>query len=230
MANRPVFIPGKDLARLVDAMPVEFAWHSGFSPVQKRRNVAALHQAAKSRGLSPLLEVSTKADSPLGQKLSAFNLRVETGAGKIPLESAYQGSKVFANGGPYTDLYQKTARDAKSAPCIRESGALTKFHYDGLDWPLAPATAFYDWLYLSALQPHRVYLQRLYEYKGFTDIEFNPKRSLSCQARSCALLVSLMKLELLDESLGCQKKFLAVLSAGQHRAQNRAEPVPASLF
>ena len=31
----------------------------------------------------------------------------------------------------------------------------------------------------------------LLSYRAFTDIEFNPDKSFNCQARSCALLVSL---------------------------------------
>jgi hypothetical protein len=53
---------------------------------------------------------------------------------------------------------------------------------------------FYDWLYLSALYEHREGLRNhIFHYAGFTDIEFNPERSINCQARSCVLLVSLMK-------------------------------------
>jgi hypothetical protein len=33
-------------------------------------------------------------------------------------------------------------------------------------------------------------LARLNKYVGFTDIEFNPSKSINCQARSCALFVS----------------------------------------
>ena len=33
---------------------------------------------------------------------------------------------------------------------------------------------------------------------GFTDIEFNPERSINCQARSCALLVTLLKNDWID--------------------------------
>jgi Aldo/keto reductase family len=33
---------------------------------------------------------------------------------------------------------------------------------------------------------HREWLERLYRYAGFTDIEFNPSKSINCQARSCA--------------------------------------------
>lgn len=117
MAERPVFLPSAD-GPLVTVRLIAFHWHSGFAPVQKRKNVSALHDSARSTGLTPLLEVSTKSDEPLGQRLSAFNLKVHTSDGKdIPLECAFQGSKVFEGGGPYTDLFDVDARAAQNRTC-----------------------------------------------------------------------------------------------------------------
>ena len=42
-------------------------------------------------------------------------------------------------------------------------------------------------------------IQELYRYRGFSDIVFNPQRSLNCQARAAALFVSLCQNELLDK-------------------------------
>ena len=58
---------------------------------------------------------------------------------------------------------------------------------------LEPKTAFYDWLYLQALCQNRTLADQLLQYSGFTDIEFNPKKSFSTQARSCALFVALCR-------------------------------------
>ncbi|MDD9851634.1 MAG: hypothetical protein OXU94_07715 [Gammaproteobacteria bacterium] len=220
MAERPVFIPaGKP--RLVEEVAVVFDWAPGFSPTQKKKNVAALHKSAERKGLHPLLEVSTKSDECLGRQLSAFNLKVkpDTGNsgdfGEISLEAAYQGSKVFADGVQYTDIYEKSAKDAKTDSRIREKGGLKAFDYFGEAWPLDPKTAFYDWLYVSALQPHRASLQeKLFPYAGFTDIEFNPKKSINCQARACALFVSLLKENLLKQALRSQDDFIRTVSPG----------------
>ena len=38
-------------------------------------------------------------------------------------------------------------------------------------------------------------------YNAFTDIEFNPVKSLNCQARSLAIYVSLCQTNLLEEAL-----------------------------
>lgn len=77
-------------------------------------------------------------------------------------------------------------------------------------FPTEPKTAFYDWLYISAIAPHREYLQRLEQYAGFTDIEFNPEKSINCQARSCAIFVSLVRKKLLDEALRSPRQFIAI--------------------
>lgn len=213
MANRPVFTALGDPSHLVKEILIEFSWNPGFAPIQKKKNIAAMHEAAKRKGLEPLLEVSTKSEEKLGQRLSAFNLKIQTDIGEISIESAYQGSKVFKGGGPYTDIYGKDSRSAKKDERLQSSGPLMGFNFFGQQWPLIPKTAFYDWLYLSALAPHQEYLKRLFEYKGFTDIEFNPEKSINCQARTCALLVSLLKLDALNEALRSQSDFIAMVAS-----------------
>ena len=52
---------------------------------------------------------------------------------------------------------------------------------------LEPRTFFYDWLYVSALAGHPELVNELEHRAAFTDIEFNPKRSINCQAHSVAL-------------------------------------------
>ena len=44
-------------------------------------------------------------------------------------------------------------------------------------------------------------MSELETFQGFSDIVFNPKRSLNCQARAAALFVSLSKKGLIDEHL-----------------------------
>lgn len=212
MASRPVFTAMGNPAHLVKEVPVDFSWNPGFAPVQKKKNISAMHEAARRKGLSPLLEVSTKSEEKLGQRLSAFNLRIKTEVGEISIESAYQGSKVFKAGGPYTDIYEMDSRSAKRDERLKNSGNLIGFNFFGQKWPLIPKTAFYDWLYLSALLPHKDYLRRLFDYAGFTDIEFNPEKSINCQARTCALLISLLRLDCLDDALRSQSDFIAMVA------------------
>jgi hypothetical protein len=230
MARRPVFLPVGQRDHLVDEIQCDFQWNPGFSPTQKKKNVVALHEAARRRGLSPLLEVSTKSEDKLGQRLSAFSLKIHTPNGDISIESAYQGSKIFQAGGPYIDLYGIDSRSAKMDERLRASGQLLGFRFFGQSWPLVPKTAFYDWLYLSALQAHQDFLTRLFRYKGFTDIEFNPEKSINCQARTCAILVSLLKLNLLDEALFSQEHFINVVMQDSLQQPHSAELRQASLL
>ncbi|MBT9137363.1 MAG: hypothetical protein DDT34_02455 [Firmicutes bacterium] len=212
MADRPIFIPSRKDGRLVEEVSVSFTWHAGLAPSQKKKSIQELHNAAAKRGYEPLLEVSTKSEEKLGQRLSAFNLKVELDDGRvISLECAFQGSKVFESGGPYVDIFEADSRDAKRDSRISSSGALTGFRFQGRDFPLLPKTAFYDWLYIRALYPHRAFLERLHRYIGFSDIEFNPARSVNCQARSCALFVALDRLGLLDECVKSAERFMQVL-------------------
>lgn len=212
MAERPVFLSCKNSSCLVEERVVSFPWHKGMAASQKKKNVLALHQVAASHGLEPLLEVSTKSEDRLGQRLSAFNLKVTLDdATIIPLECAYQGSKVFENGGPYTDLYMAEGREAKRDARLQSSGRLVAFSFNGVHFPLLPKTAFYDWLYIQAIFPHRDYLSRLHTYAGFTDIEFNPQKSINCQARSCAMFVSLDNHGLLVASQESPEAFIDIL-------------------
>ena len=113
MAERPVFLPATMGTLLVQEVPIQFHWHPGLAPSQKKRNVAELHRAASVRGLGPLLEISSKSELELGQKLSAFHLKIKIGDKQATVECVYQGSKVFEHGGPFVDLYWKTSREAK---------------------------------------------------------------------------------------------------------------------
>lgn len=222
MAERPVFIPAPDALEFVIEKNFTIAWAGGFAAVQKKKNIKALHKAAEACGFSPILEASTKSDEKLGQRLSAFNLKVQTDEGQFPLECAYQGSKVFERGGPYTDLFFAEPKAAKRDPRLQSSGRLIAFYFAGHKFPLEPKTVFYDWLYITAIFPHKEFLfrdERLPRYAGFTDIEFNPSKSINCQARACALFVSLNENNLLEEAVQSPESFIAIVS-------RRKRPVP----
>lgn len=226
MAERPIFLPTPTQKELVKEISVKLTWHSGFAEIQKKRNIHALHEAAAHLGYAPLLEVSTKSDDKVGQHLSAFHLKVQSPVGDIPLECAFQGSKVFERGGPYTDLFMVDPRAAKRDPRLKDSGRLIAFEFEAKRFPLEPRTAFYDWLYIGAIFPHREWLTRLGKFVGFTDIEFNPERSINCQARSVALFFSLKSNHLLEDAMGSSQSFLQLLQEHQyqaHRASNFAQ-------
>ena len=230
MAHRPIFIPTRSGYPLVDTKYVEFDWHPGLHIKQKRKSIEALHTNALTHlHLKRVLEISTKSAEPLGVALSAFNLTILTRKyhQTFSVEAAYQGSKVFERGGPFKDLFGKSAREAKGDPRLRQSGRLIGFSFLGVDWPLEPKTAFYDWLYINALRKSPDLVQKMSEYEAFSDIEFNPERSLNCQAYSAALLIALKWRGLLEESLSTKSGFLQVL--GYVDSQVPEEPLQKSL-
>lgn len=219
MASRPVFVPTND-GKLVTEHSVEFEWFPGFAIAQKRRSVVSLHRSAAERfGLGTILEVSTKSMDPFGVKLSAFNLSVRMDGEPSPvlLEAAYQGSKVFESQIPLTHLYRwNDGREVKRFMRAYSKDRLVRFEFCGYSWPLEPRTAFYDWLYLSSLRElagqddcvNRV----LRRFDAFTDIEFNPDKSFNCQARSCALYVTLEKSGDLARALSDPVTFIELLT------------------
>ena len=225
MTERPIFVPAPESPELVKEVFFPIKWHSGFAPIQKEKNIKELHEVAAKNGFRNLLEISSKSDNERGRHLSAFHMKVRVSNGReIRLECAFQGSKVFERGGPFTDLYWvQEPRAAKRDPRLQESGPLKGFQFEGFTWPLEPKTAFYDWLYVGFLKEYRDWATKLYAYSGFTDIEFNPYRSINCQARSCALFLSLMKRNLLDEATLSPADFLRTLLRFNYRPQLRAE-------
>lgn len=165
----------------------EFQWFSGFSLAQKQRSIAALHNAiiSANQEANPL-EISTKGTIDLGRKLSAFNLKLNG----YTLENIFQSSKVFSNGGPYHDLLNVSPKDAKKDERLLSSGKLVGFNYNSMDFPLEPKTVFYDYIYINAVKYTFSLdeIKQITSYTHFTDIEFNPKKSINTQAKSVAII------------------------------------------
>ena len=179
---------------------------------QAQKCIASLHEAATQLpGVEKVLDISSKSPVHLGVALSAFNLRITLGSMVTTVESAYQGSKVFHSGGPYEDILSAPPMQAKRDPRIREGGSMSSFRLMGEEWPLEPKSGFYDWLYITALCENIENAQQLLDYDAFTDIAFNPAKSINCQARAAALYVALVKSEQLDQTLESQASFLDVL-------------------
>ena len=231
MASRPIFVPRWEGSRLVEEVAIEFSWHPGFSPTQKKKNIRALHEAARDKGFERILEVSTKSDEKLASRLSAFNLKVAVPDGRyVPLESAYQGSKKFRDGGPFVELWNLPARDAKQNEKLKSSGPLIGFQFGSEEWGLEPKTAFYDWLYMYSLKDHASFLQKLLEYDGFTDIEFNPEKSLNCQVRKCAILASLLRKNLFPNIVCDKELFIGIIRPDSFAQPHSHDIKQGSLF
>lgn len=212
MANRPVFFPRFDAVG-VEERHYEFEWFPGLSKTQKQRSVASLHGAVRrGRPDARVLEISSKSTEPAGVALSAFNLKMERGGAPCSVESLFQSGKVFAGGiGPFPEMQARDSREVRSFVQMRSSGLpLDAFETDGVRWPLLPRTAFYDWLYLNALRANPELAAAVETYDAFTDIEFNPEKSLNCQAAAAALYRSLVHAGKLDEALSSQEAFLRI--------------------
>ena len=202
MAERPVFIP-YDKAPFYQTVTVNFEWNGGFAKTQKQKNISALHKAFVAiRPGGKVLEISSKSMQENGEDLSAFFLQkyVPSLYKKVPVECVFQSAKVFENGGPYKDLLDMTPRDAKRDERLRNSGRLVCFSFEGKEFPLEPKTAFYDYIYLNALLENEELAQTVLLYDAFTDIEFNPNKSLNCQAKAAAAFVALSRLGLTDQT------------------------------
>lgn len=209
MAERPVFLPFSRLP-FVEEKSVSFKWHAGLSRAQAQRSIAELHASAQAAGLGPLLEISSKGSDPLGIKLSAFNLTFKAPDGRrVSVESAYQGSKTFKNGDHFPELYRASSRDAKLDERVKGRSDISGFDYYGTPWPAQPMTAFYDWLYLQALEQNQGLMRELTGYSGFTDIAFNPQKSSACQARCAAMYIGLQQAGLWPQVLAGEKEFVS---------------------
>lgn len=216
MAERPVFIPDEHAPYVREVRP-RFEWNGGFAVSQKRKNIAALHESflAMQPGRN-VLEISSKSLTPLGVKMSAFSLKkfVPSLGVSVPVECIFQGGKVFGCGGPYTDLYTASPRDAKRDPRLKESGILTGFFYEGRHISPMPRTAFYDWLYINAIIENPEIAEAVKAYDAFTDIEFNPNKSINCQAYAAALYIALERKGLLERCRDFDA-FVRVIEGGE---------------
>ena len=198
MATRPVFMPSSKPPYL-QTWDAEFVYNGGFAVSQKQKNITAIHNAFHARFPDKkVLEISSKSMQEGGTELSAFHLcKYVPSLGKsIPVENVFQAGKVFKNGGPYTDLLHVSPKEAKRDERLRTSGPLIAFRFEGQDFPLQPQTAFYDFLYINALLENEDLAKIVLEYDAFTDVEFNPEKSINCQAKSAAMFVALHRLGL----------------------------------
>lgn len=212
MAIRPVFT-AVDCPPYVKKEQIEFQFHNGFSMQQKQRSIQSLHAAFLDNfPRHRVLEVSSKSEELIGKRLSAFNLQVKMKNGKIyVVEQLFQAAKVFENGGPYIDLLTKNPGEAKKDNRLFDSGRLIGFELGKKRFPLEPKTYFYNWLYINALARDSELSEEVLSYDSFTDIEFNPKRSINCQAEAVAIYVGICLAGKKDEALKDKENFLRII-------------------
>ena len=210
MVTRPVFYPDYSNVGVKVSYSAAFKWSPGFAISQQRKNVKALHEAIVASGVaSTPLEVSRKSDVQIGVSLSAFNLGAWSGDVFCTVESVYQASKVFACGiGPFPDWYGKDPSEVRQR--IKDLGMvkIVAYKVGNTVWGLNPTRGFYDWLYCRALHKNPALVAQLRPYDCFTDIAFNPVKSLNCQAYAVALYLSMLAQGVLEEALVNKEAFL----------------------
>lgn len=207
MAKKVCFIV-HDKAVYIEKI-IEYEHVKGMAFSQKQKNVLSFHKSIQDKyPLLKILEISTKSNNPLGVQLSAFNLKLN----EKSIESIYQSSKVFENDVQYSFLIDYSPREAHRFISDRDLGKLTKFRYNDIDFPLEPKSLFYDYIYIMALTKIPNIANKLKEYDIFTDIEFNEKRQVNCQARACAIYSYLLRTNTFDIYLKSLDKFKEIYS------------------
>lgn len=227
MAERLYFVSTPNSDIIFKEVFCEFTYYNGFAISQKQKSIESMHENIKKiDDKLNILEVSTKSTEPIGVQLSAFNLKFldKLKSKEYPLENIFQSSKVFEHGGPYRDLLSLHPKDAKRDERLTTSGNLIYFNFNDIIWELNPKTMFYDWIYIKALSRNKQLSYEILKYDAFTDIEFNHKKSVNCQARAAAIFVSLSKLGIVEEFLNDKNKFRSIYEA------NKKKNIQTSIF
>ena len=190
--------------KVFDEEIVTFNYVKGLAFSQKCKNVLSFHSSIQEQFPNlRLLEVSTKSYNPLGVALSAFNLKLD---GR-PVESIYHSSKVFDNGDCFEFVKDFAPLYAKKFVRENSIGDLRGYMFNGTELPLEPKSFFYDYIYISALMQHPEVSNSISEYDIFTDIEFNEKKGINCQARACAIYSYMLRTNSVDKYMSSMEEF-----------------------
>ena len=202
MSTKMIFKVGQG-KRCFEEEIVEYVGFPGFEVSQRQKSIISLHSAiTKKYPYAKVLEISTKSPLKEGADLSAFNLLID---GK-PLECVFQSSKVFEGGEQFEFLIDAEPSEAKHF--IRSiDKELTGFRYKDEDFPLVPKSLFYDYIYIKALMQSEKDLSYLKKYNVYTDIEFNEKKQINCQARSVAIFSYMLRNDKLDYYTSSLERF-----------------------
>ena len=165
---RPIFISTGDIESPFSKEDISFEWVKGMSYSQKcKRRDSLASEIAKLYDIKRWLEISTKSDKDIGVKLSAKNLVLKTSTGSNTVENIYQKAKYFYK------------------------GEIVGFKYNDCVFENEPTGMFYDYIYIYAILQNKELIKDLVQYDIFSDIEFNPKKSINTQARAAAIFKTL---------------------------------------
>ena len=202
MAEKMCFMV--DDNRVFEEKTVRYEYVKGLAFSQKQKNVLSFHGAIQMKyPRARILEVSTKSQTELGVRLSAFNLRLDG----HPLECVYQSSKVFEGGISFEDLLYGEPKAAKKFIAENVKLPIVGFRYKGESFELFPKSMFYDYIYISALLQSGDDVREVGEYDIFTDIEFNEKKGVNCQARACAIYAYMLRNNCVEYYMSSRERF-----------------------
>ena len=190
--------------KVFDEEIVSYTYVPGMAFSQKCKNVRSFHSSIQEKfPAAKILEVSTKSYNVLGVALSAFNLTLD---GR-PIESIFHSCKVFEDGRSFEFLKDYPPRHAKRFMREANQGVVKCYRFNGIEIPIETRTLFYDFIYIRALQQHPELAIQLKDYDLFTDIEFNEKKGLNCQARACAIYSYLLRTNNIDKYVSSMEEF-----------------------
>ena len=220
MAIRAIYSPLPEYP-YVEEEHVEIAWSYDKSIEAERQRVRDVKKEGSMLNITPMLEVSGGSDSVIGRSMSAFTVKILHGGIVTNVESIYQGSKVFENSGPHHSLYKLKGNQAKyqSKSLFSKAGRFTHYDFGGKIIPANPPTAFYDWIYMRGLIYTGIGIANIEEYRGFSDIYFNPEKQINSQAHAAALYVALFSLtdipiRVCYDALKDHELFFSIVSEG----------------
>lgn len=205
---------------------IEFQWFPGFAKKQVQKSICALHERfLQNYSNAEILETSSASSKELGLQLSAFNLQVKTTRGKFSVEQLFQAGKIFKDHGSQKSLLRMPpAKIKKKIKLLNNIDELIGFQEFGVHFPLIPSTYFYNWIYLKGIQQNKELAQALLKYNAFTDIYFNSKKSINCQAEACSIYISLFKRKLLEDALDNKENFLQIVYDRKKVKKSKHEP------
>ncbi|TPR13083.1 DarT1-associated NADAR antitoxin family protein [Apilactobacillus timberlakei] len=228
MANRPVFYVNKK--NKIETIYCNFRWFPGFSYIQKNKSINSLSSAFRNKKNIDSLEVSSSSSSETGINASAFNLVLDTKQGFYTVEQLFQAGKDFYRNGEQSyilnnnsidDIYNKRlknklSKNAKySVKILNNNDYIIGFKLFNKKFPNYPRDFYYNWIYCCALNQNvnnQIELSKqIVKYDAFTDINFNPQKSINCQAKACAIFTSLYRSNFLFKALQNPKSFLKLV-------------------
>lgn len=169
MATRPIYISTGNINNPFMEDNINFQWVPGYSYVNKcRRRDSLKREIAKKYDIEKWIEISSISDKDIGKKLSALNLMITlTNDNKYSVETIYQNSKIY------------------------KDNAIVGFKFRNTEFENNPYGMYYDYIYMVALYQNKEYHELIKNYYFFTDLFFNPNKSLNTQARAIAIFKTL---------------------------------------